>query len=170
MGWWPATTYWYWHMTERHKLIKWWCWIWKRQETLGLAVVDCHIHRFTFPKNVKGIGDHMMVLVLSLEEAGDNGIKLLVLAGEAASASASAWLLPPALHRCLPCFPFQSAQPKKYPIICSPLMWRNPIFSTIIDINYEILHILNQRRQALLRKIKYVVPSSSLVSDAAESW
>ena len=83
-------------------------------------MVDCHIilttHRFTFPKNVKGIGDHMMVLVLPLEEAGDNGIKLLVLAGEAASASA--WLLPPAFPPQVFAMLLFSIRPtEKYPMI-----------------------------------------------------
>ena len=80
----------------------------------------------------------MMVLVLPLEEAGDNGIKLLVL-GEAASASASAWLLPPALHRCLPCYHFQFAQPENIQFF---------IHLNKYDINCEILQsfrISNQR-------------------------
>ena len=76
----------------------------------------------------------MMVLVLPLEEAGDNGIKLLVLR-EAASASASAWLLPPALSpQVFAMLSFSIRPTEKYPIICSPQMWRNPIFSTIIVI------------------------------------
>ena len=70
----------------------------------------------------------MMVLVLPLEEAGDNGIKLLVLGGEAASASASAWLLPPALHRCLTCYHFQSAQPKNIQLFVHLKCGETPYF------------------------------------------